>query len=131
MFFFLCIVYRLLVGPAAATTAEADAMIRSKIATAQFMTDFSWCTYPIFYPLNLLIIVNLQCLFYVCYHLDFRYHGLLLRCVALYGHDGVACQLVHERFKTEVNRSFVYFEEVFRYCFTTPKNARNSINKEF
>merc|ERR1711871_1014144 len=49
MGFFLYIVYELLVGLSAATNAEADPVIRSKIQSAQVMTVISWCTYPIVY----------------------------------------------------------------------------------
>merc|ERR1712217_59210 len=49
MSFFLYIVYELLVGLAAATAAESDPVIASKIGTAQVMTVISWCTYPIVY----------------------------------------------------------------------------------
>merc|ERR1712087_628643 len=49
MCFFLCIVYELLVGLAAATQSEADPVIAGKIKTAQVMTVVSWCTYPIVY----------------------------------------------------------------------------------
>merc|ERR1711972_887282 len=49
MSFFLYIVYELLVGLAAATAAEADPVIASKIGTAQVMTVISWCTYPVVY----------------------------------------------------------------------------------
>merc|ERR1712100_715217 len=44
MGFFLYIVYELLVGLSAATNAEADPVIRSKIQSAQDMTVISWCT---------------------------------------------------------------------------------------
>merc|ERR1712051_327238 len=49
MLFFVYIVYELLVGLAAATEAEQDPVIRSKIATAQVVTVISWCTYPVVY----------------------------------------------------------------------------------
>merc|ERR1712087_399833 len=49
MCFFLCIVYELLVGLAAATRSEADPVIAGKIKTAQVMTVISWGTYPIVY----------------------------------------------------------------------------------
>jgi len=49
MVFFLYIVYELLVGLAAATSSEADPVIKSKIQTAQVMTVISWCTYPVVY----------------------------------------------------------------------------------
>merc|ERR1711937_430579 len=47
MGFFLYIVYELLVGLAAATESEKDAVIKGKIRTAQVMTVISWCTYPV------------------------------------------------------------------------------------
>merc|ERR1711979_62121 len=47
--FFLYIVYELLVGLSAATNAESDPLIASKIKTAQVMTVISWCTYPLVY----------------------------------------------------------------------------------
>jgi bacteriorhodopsin len=49
MAFFLYIVYELLVGLAAATAAEEDKTVASKISTAQVMTVISWCTYPVVY----------------------------------------------------------------------------------
>jgi len=49
MVFFLYIVFELLVGLSAATNAEADPVVKSKIQTAQLMTVVSWCTYPIVY----------------------------------------------------------------------------------
>jgi bacteriorhodopsin len=49
MCFFVYIVYELLVGLAAATNSEPDAVIAGKIRTAQVMTVISWCTYPIVY----------------------------------------------------------------------------------
>jgi bacteriorhodopsin len=49
MSFFLYIVYELLVGLSAATAAEADPVVKSKIKKAQVMTVISWCTYPIVY----------------------------------------------------------------------------------
>jgi len=49
MGFFLYIVYELLVGLSAATNSEPDAVIRSKISTAQVVTVISWCTYPVVY----------------------------------------------------------------------------------
>merc|ERR1711937_985041 len=49
MGFFLYIVYELLVGLAAATESEKDAVIKGKIRTAQVMTVISWCTYPVVY----------------------------------------------------------------------------------
>merc|ERR1719393_430357 len=49
MAFFLYIVYELLVGLAAATESESDAVIKGKIRTAQVMTVISWCTYPVVY----------------------------------------------------------------------------------
>jgi len=49
MVFFLYIVYELLVGLSAATNSETDAVIKSKIQTAQVMTVISWCTYPVVY----------------------------------------------------------------------------------
>jgi bacteriorhodopsin len=49
MAFFLHIVYELLVGLAAATDSEKDAVIKGKIRTAQVMTVISWCTYPVVY----------------------------------------------------------------------------------
>merc|ERR1711916_147182 len=49
MAFFLYIVYELLVGLAAATESEKDAVIKGKIKTAQVMTVISWCTYPVVY----------------------------------------------------------------------------------
>merc|ERR1712166_969227 len=49
MIFFLYIVYELLVGLAAATNSETDAVVKGKIQTAQVVTVISWCTYPIVY----------------------------------------------------------------------------------
>jgi len=49
MLFFLYIVYELLVGLAAATGAESDPVIKSKIQLSQVMTVISWCTYPVVY----------------------------------------------------------------------------------
>merc|ERR1711865_391364 len=49
MIFFLYIVYELLVGLAAATNKETDAVVKGKIQTAQLMTVVSWCTYPVVY----------------------------------------------------------------------------------
>jgi len=49
MVFFLYIVYELLVGLAAATSKEADPVVKGKIQTAQLMTVVSWCTYPVVY----------------------------------------------------------------------------------
>jgi len=49
MCFFLYIVYELLVGLAAATNSEADAVIKGKIQVAQVATVVSWCTYPVVY----------------------------------------------------------------------------------
>merc|ERR1712205_210566 len=49
MAFFLYIVYELLLGLSAATNAEEDSSIKSKIRTAQVMTVLSWCTYPVVY----------------------------------------------------------------------------------
>merc|ERR1719231_1279614 len=49
MSFFLYIVYELLLGLSAATNAEADPVVKSKIQSAQLMTVISWCTYPIVY----------------------------------------------------------------------------------
>merc|ERR1719231_1540576 len=49
MSFFLYIVYELLVGLSAATNAEANPVIKSKIQIAQVMTVISWCTYPVVY----------------------------------------------------------------------------------
>merc|ERR1712137_402061 len=49
MIFFLYIVYKLLVGLAAATASEADPAVAGKIKTAQVMTVISWCTYPVVY----------------------------------------------------------------------------------
>merc|ERR1711865_1310794 len=46
---FLFIVYELLVGLAAATNKETDAVVKGKIQTAQLMTVVSWCTYPVVY----------------------------------------------------------------------------------
>jgi len=49
MVFFLYIVYELLVGLADATRSESDLVVAQKIATAQYMTVLSWCTYPVVY----------------------------------------------------------------------------------
>merc|ERR1711957_3535 len=49
MVFFLYIVFELLVGLAAATNSETDAVVQDKIKTAQLMTVVSWCTYPVVY----------------------------------------------------------------------------------
>jgi len=49
MIFFLYIVYELLVGLAAATNSETDAVVKGKIQTAQVVTVISWCTYPVVY----------------------------------------------------------------------------------
>jgi len=49
MSFFLYIVYELLVGLSAATAAENDEVVKSKIKKAQVMTVISWCTYPVVY----------------------------------------------------------------------------------
>ena len=47
MFFFLYVLYKLLVGLAAAKGTAAGTVIRSKIAIAQVMTVISWRTYPV------------------------------------------------------------------------------------
>jgi len=49
MVFFLYIVFELLVGLAAATNSETDAVVQAKIKNAQLMTVVSWCTYPVVY----------------------------------------------------------------------------------
>ena len=49
MAFLLYVVNELLFFLAAATSSEADPVIRGKIQTAQVMTVISWCTYPIVY----------------------------------------------------------------------------------
>jgi len=49
MIFFLYIVFELMVGLSAATQAEDNEDIRSKIKQAQIVTVISWCTYPVVY----------------------------------------------------------------------------------
>jgi len=49
MAFFCYIVFCLMVGLAAATTAEEDEYIRGKIKSAQIWTVISWTTYPVVY----------------------------------------------------------------------------------
>merc|ERR1740117_2137425 len=49
MMFFLYIVFELLVGLAAATNSETDAVVKGKIKNAQLMTVVSWCTHPVVY----------------------------------------------------------------------------------
>jgi len=51
---FIYIVYTLLVGLSAATEAETDPSIKSKIKLAQVATVVSWCTYPIVYVFPML-----------------------------------------------------------------------------
>merc|ERR1711937_722657 len=46
---FCYVVYTLLIGLAAATNAEEDPDVRSKIKSAQWMTVISWLTYPFVY----------------------------------------------------------------------------------
>merc|ERR1719252_27993 len=46
---FVFIVYTLIIGLASATNGESDEGVRSKIRAAQYMTVFSWLTYPIVY----------------------------------------------------------------------------------
>merc|ERR1712176_1037937 len=46
---FCYVVYTLLIGLAAATNAEEDPEVRSKIKSAQWMTVISWLTYPFVY----------------------------------------------------------------------------------
>jgi len=46
---FLYVVYELLVGMAAATNAESDAVVKSLIQRAQYWTVVSWLTYPVVY----------------------------------------------------------------------------------
>merc|ERR1711935_219280 len=49
MVFFLYIVYELMVGLSAATNAEENENVKSKIKMAQVLTVVSWCTYPVVY----------------------------------------------------------------------------------
>merc|ERR1712195_435825 len=49
MIFFLYIVFELMVGLSAATQAEDNEDVRSKIKQAQIVTVISWCTYPVVY----------------------------------------------------------------------------------
>jgi len=49
MVFFLYIVYELSAGLHSATSSEEDAKVRTKIRFAQWVTIFSWTTYPVVY----------------------------------------------------------------------------------
>jgi len=49
MVFFCFIVYELMVGLSAATNAEENENVKSKIKMAQVLTVISWCTYPVVY----------------------------------------------------------------------------------
>merc|ERR1711865_746064 len=49
MVFFCFIVYELMVGLSAATNAEENENVKSKIKMAQVLTVVSWCTYPVVY----------------------------------------------------------------------------------
>lgn len=46
---FVFIVYTLIIGLASATNGESNEAVRQKIRAAQYMTVFSWLTYPIVY----------------------------------------------------------------------------------
>ena len=47
MIFFLYMVYKMMVGPSAATAAEDDDNVKGRIKLAQIMAVISWCTYPV------------------------------------------------------------------------------------
>jgi len=49
MVFFCFIVFELMVGLSAATNAEENENVKSKIKMAQVLTVVSWCTYPVVY----------------------------------------------------------------------------------